>query len=996
MGKDAKKKRNVFFEIGVLLLFLGTILFIIYAGMNLTGHAISIVQPNATVSQDTYIREPLDANFGTSESLMVGKTTSGSEFRSLIKIDVSSIPNSDTITNAVLELYMDSSIGVSPQKVDVYLAPSNWTADSATWFRRTNSLNWTTAGGDYSQKIGSIDLTNQTGFYNLTITSTVNNWISGATTNYGIFLVANNPENGNYSSFVSSNSTNSSERPKLVITHFGNVPPTLLNMSTSSSATKPVENGKPVTFIANWSDYESDASRLIVCDSANITYNSGCSGTAFCTTSLAQTKPAQCNYTTKTTDAKQVPYYSAVCDSNSCSSIFNGTFYTDHAPTMNLTYPLGGETFNQSLGNSTINFTVSDLDNDFLTANLYYGNTPNSTTNLIATRLNLSKYCLNYDSKTSTPDACSYNWDTTGIYGDFYITAISNDSYYTGLDSTQNAVKIRSLIDTTPPAITGYSMQPTYSGKITQIIATIVEAHMKSAWVEFNYTNQNITMINNSERFVANFTAPKPGSYQYKIYAQDVIGNLDSTDWNTFTVSKPAAQSENENAPAVSLPHHVIEVSSTIKANDSLKGVSAYLNVPAGFTFTPSSPQLKTVENISSGQTKQFIWFVSTPMDEATYTINTTYYDIYQNSWQSPNTYLTTTSSIGGYQLTSNGYTQVQTTTNYFTNAYFEENGQYINPDTITIKIYDSSNNLVLGPVSMTKVSTGIYNYSYAVGTSVLQGEWQTIINATKGQKSYYAHEFWNVVGGPFDVKDILIHNNTNNKLNISLTTINTGGINQDLILQWNLTRVDNGAQLDSGADTFMVQANSQRNWTIYPITNYVGQVKITFVGYYAGGQKAGAYKIFSTTGTTSVPTNTPSSGSNGGGTSEGMQITNTNFNETLNQTNITNKIQASQTGTGTAAKATQTKTNKSTTTNITKAQGPGTTQKISSNLIYISLGVLIILILILIWFILKLSKKLRVLSIVKNMNSPKNKKTSKNKKFESRIRDLEKTLNKD
>ena len=1001
MGKSVEKKRNVFSEIGILFVFLLVIFFVAKVGMDLTGHAISTVQPNATISQDTYIRQALDINFGTSTSLMVGKTTSGSEFRSLLKLDVSSIPVTDTVTNATLELYLNSLAGNSSQSADVYLVPSNWSGNSATWFRRTNTSNWTSAGGDFSQKIGTISLTNDPGFYNLSLTQTVRNWISGSTPNYGLFIIATNPVDGDYATFSSSDSTTASQRPKLVITHYGNVPPTLENMSTSSSVTNPVKIGTPVTFIANWTDYESDSSRLIVCDSPNITYNTGCSGTSFCATSLAQTNPAECNYTTKVTDTTQVPYYSAMCDSNGCSSVFNGTFYTDHAPTMDLTYPVGNETFNQTQGNATINFTVSDADNNVLTANLYYGDTQNSTTNIIASGLNLSQYCNDPDHNTVTPNQCSYSWDTTGIYGDYYITAVSNDSYYTGLNSTQSPVKIRSLVDTTAPVVTGYSMAPTYSGKSTEVTATIVEAHMKTAWVSFNYTNANSTMVNQAGTYVTNFTAPKAGTYQYKIYAEDAVGNIGSTGWNTFTVSKPAAEAINESAPSTSLPYHVIEVSSIIKANDSVKGVSAYLNVPSGFTFALGSNQSQNIGNLTAGETKQVNWYVSTPLTEATYELNTTFSDEYQNSWQSLNAPITITSTIGGYQLSSSGYTQVQTTTNYFTNAYFEDNGAYIDPDSITLKIYDSSSNLVVGPVSMKKVSNGIYNYSYAVGTSVLQGEWETIINATKGGTSYYAHEFWNVVGGPFDVRDIRINNNTNNALNISLLTINTGGTNQDLTLQWNLTRMDNGAQLDSGADTFMVPANSQRNWTVYPTTNYVGQVKITLIGYYAGGQKAGAYKIFSTVGTSSS-VSTPSSGGSGGGGGGAIGAITSQTNQTLNQTNVTNRTKhvttPTQTGIGTGGTVenkTPSQTNQTVSEKTTK-EHKTFKQIVSDNLLYIFLVVLIILIVVLIWVVLTFSKKLRVLSIVKRMDANSKKKVNKKRSFDSKIKSLEKELSKD
>src|SRR3989338_2919112 len=61
-----------------------------------------------------------------------------------------------------------------------------------------------------------------------------------------------------------------------------------------------------------------------------------------------------------------------------------------------------------------------------------------------------------------------------------------------------------------------------------------------------------------------------------------------------------------------------------------------------------------------------------------------------------------------------------------------------------------------------------------------------------------------------------------------------------------------------------MVNANSQRIWYISPLTSYAGAVKITFLGYYSGTEKAGAYKLFTATSETPAPQ--PAAGGGGGG----------------------------------------------------------------------------------------------------------------------------------
>ena len=111
----------------------------------------------------------------------------------------------------------------------------------------------------------------------------------------------------------------------------------------------------------------------------------------------------------------------------------------------------------------------------------------------------------------------------------------------------------------------------------------------------------------------------------------------------------------------------------------------------------------------------------------------------------------------------------------------------------------------------MTQESTGQHNYTYTVGASATEGQWESIINATISSTSYFANHFWKVVGGPFDVRNITVLNSSVNNLIINITTENTGGANKDLTLEWNLTVESNGTLLDSGADTFMVPAETTR-----------------------------------------------------------------------------------------------------------------------------------------------------------------------------------------
>jgi hypothetical protein len=67
------------------------------------------------------------------------------------------------------------------------------------------------------------------------------------------------------------------------------------------------------------------------------------------------------------------------------------------------------------------------------------------------------------------------------------------------------------------------------------------------------------------------------------------------------------------------------------------------------------------------------------------------------------------------------------------------------------------------------------------------------------------------------------------------------------MFLNWNLTKESDGTVLATGLDTFLVPAGSVVTRTVSPVTDFVGQVRITFIGYYSGTEKAAAYQVFYT-----------------------------------------------------------------------------------------------------------------------------------------------------
>jgi len=159
---------------------------------------------------------------------------------------------------------------------------------------------------------------------------------------------------------------------------------------------------------------------------------------------------------------------------------------------------------------------------------------------------------------------------------------------------------------------------------------------------------------------------------------------------------------------------------------------------------------------------------------------------------------------------------------------------------------------------------TFIYNSS---GSSYIDGE------VTGGNTYYYyawsynaTYGLWSAPTGGyifvqspalFDIKNIFILDGITEGLSMVCTVANDGGTDADMVITWILTRLDTGAILDTGSDTFAVSAGDEELYYIYPTTDYVGLCNIHFSGNGASSSR---------TFTTTEPAETPPGGGGGGG----------------------------------------------------------------------------------------------------------------------------------
>jgi hypothetical protein len=365
---------------------------------------------------------------------------------------------------------------------------------------------------------------------------------------------------------------------------------------------------------------------------------------------------------------------------------------------------------------------------------------------------------------------------------------------------------------------------------------------------------------NNVSDIYGSWIATYPGTYEYKVYARDMVGNVnDSLNLKNFSIRIPTINYQNASYPEIIIPYYSVKINGELQSNDSLNGVNAILIIPDNFEFLYGYSQNSFLGNFSKNQTKNVSWFLSAPLEEGIYNFSINYTDQYGNSWESFQHQIKVYSDIGGgYQLSIEAYPEVQAGNVYYAEAIFKKGGININADEARISIYDALGNLIVGPVEMGLKAIGVYNYTYNVPALQTNGQMETRVNVTKDSINYYANSFWNLVGALFDVRDIRIINSDINDLNISVVCENKGSGEADLTLMWNLTRVDNGELLDSGAETFAVGSTPITRY-YSPNTDYVGEVKIIFLGRYSETETAGAFEIFSTTsGAEEIPEEYP------------------------------------------------------------------------------------------------------------------------------------------
>ncbi|MFO0755310.1 MAG: DNRLRE domain-containing protein [Byssovorax sp.] len=141
------------------------------------------------------------ANFGTATLLSLG--LSGTERRVLISSDVSSIPAGSMVTSATLML---KAGGGSTTVLRAHQSLAPWAENTVTWNSFNNSFD--------PAVLASSTYSTTTALYSIDLTSIVQGWVNGTTSNYGILIERNLDSTNN---LYSSNNATVAYRPKLQV-----------------------------------------------------------------------------------------------------------------------------------------------------------------------------------------------------------------------------------------------------------------------------------------------------------------------------------------------------------------------------------------------------------------------------------------------------------------------------------------------------------------------------------------------------------------------------------------------------------------------------------------------------------------------------------------------------------------------------------------------------------------------------------------------------------
>jgi endonuclease/exonuclease/phosphatase family metal-dependent hydrolase len=166
------------------------------------------------------------ADFSESDSLASKVSTESYTRRILMKFDTQNfIPANATIQSAVLHLVLKKAENNEARPFTAYHVNQSFVTGGTNWYEYRPGQRWNTPGGDYGSSYGTTYVGDAAGWtykFDLTklVQRTVNGELGSRYTRVAL-IDTGGSTNGNYREFHSTRASNSSQRPRLVITYGG-------------------------------------------------------------------------------------------------------------------------------------------------------------------------------------------------------------------------------------------------------------------------------------------------------------------------------------------------------------------------------------------------------------------------------------------------------------------------------------------------------------------------------------------------------------------------------------------------------------------------------------------------------------------------------------------------------------------------------------------------------------------------------------------------------
>ncbi|KOO40323.1 DNRLRE domain-containing protein [Priestia koreensis] len=178
--------------------------------------------------EDTNLRSGLPTTTGGNDLDLGTGLYNTNIIRSLLKFDLSSIPNSTTILSAQLNTWMSVASNDTPISIGLYQATTDWIENQASWnyAKQVPSTGWNTKGGDFNttalsivRNIGPLQSLDHSIKWDVP-TEVITNWRDNPSQNFGFMLKSLNEGTNTYKKFISSEGTNGDQyHPLLSVTY---------------------------------------------------------------------------------------------------------------------------------------------------------------------------------------------------------------------------------------------------------------------------------------------------------------------------------------------------------------------------------------------------------------------------------------------------------------------------------------------------------------------------------------------------------------------------------------------------------------------------------------------------------------------------------------------------------------------------------------------------------------------------------------------------------